>query len=186
MDLKNTTLGRALWPKADLGASFPKRVAWYFVNLAVVYNPLLPSSSIRVAALRLFGAKVGKGVQIKPQVKVKFPWKLEVGDGVGIGEECWIDNIETVRIEAGAMLSQRVYVCTGNHDWSRRSRPLMARPITIGRHAWVGAGAIVGPGCEVGDRAVITLGSVALGRIGADGVWTGNPAVFKRDREMKG
>ena len=186
MNLRDTTLGRALWPTVDLGASFPKRLAWYFVNLTVVYNPLLPSSSIRVAALRLFGAKIGKGVQIKPQVKIKFPWKLELGDGVGIGEECWIDNVEDVYIDAGAMLSQRVYVCTGNHDWSHPSRPLTAKPVRIGRQAWVCAGAIVGPGCEVGDRAVVTLGSVALGEIGADGIWAGNPAVFKRKRKLKG
>ncbi len=169
-------LSRALRPHYDTGASFAKRTAWYFVNLGVVYNPWLPLSLPRVWALRLFGAKVGRGVCIKPHVKVKFPWKLEVGDFVSIGEECWIDNLDAVRIEQGAMLSQRSYLCTGNHDWSQESLPLMTAPITVGEHAWVGAGALLAPGCKVGEGTVITAGSVATGELPPDSVCSGVPA----------
>jgi putative colanic acid biosynthesis acetyltransferase WcaF len=177
-----TVLGRVLAPGYDIGASLPKRVAWYFVNLGVLYNPWLPLSAPRVWALRAFGARVGTGVTIKPQVKVKFPWKLTVGDDAAIGEECWIDNLDQVTIGRGSMLSQRSYLCTGNHDWSSHDLPLRTAPITIGEHAWVGAGATVGPGAEVGDGTVVTVGSVALGKLPANAICSGNPATVQRPR----
>jgi putative colanic acid biosynthesis acetyltransferase WcaF len=177
-----TVLGRALRPSYDIGASLPKRVAWYFVNLAVMHNPWLPLSAPRVLALRAFGARVGRNVTIKPQVKVKFPWKLTVGDGAAIGEECWIDNLDQVTIGEGAMLSQRSYLCTGNHDWSTSELELQTAPITVGARAWVGAGVIVGPGAEVGDASVVTVGSVALGKLPPNTICSGNPAEPRKPR----
>ena len=35
---------------------------------------------IKVRLLRLFGAQVGVGVNIKPNVNIKYPWLLEIGD----------------------------------------------------------------------------------------------------------
>jgi putative colanic acid biosynthesis acetyltransferase WcaF len=170
-------IGRALRPGYDIGASLPKRVAWYFVNLAVLYNPFLPLSGPRVLALRAFGARVGRGVNIKPQVKVKFPWKLTVGDGAWIGEEAWVDNIDEVSIGARAVLSQRSYLCTGNHDWSSPDMPLLTAPIRIGERAWIAAGVIVAPGSEVGEGAVVGLGSVVRGSLPSETICAGNPAV---------
>lgn len=180
-----TVLGRALRPGYDIGASFPKRLAWYFVNLGIMYNPWLPLSAPRVWALRAFGASIGKGVHIKPQVKVKFPWKLTIGDAAGIGEECWIDNIAHVTIGERAVLSQRSYLCTGNHDWSKPDFPLRALPIRIGDGAWIGAGVTVGPGADVGSGAVVTLGSVALGKLPVDTICSGNPATARKSRARR-
>ncbi len=63
-----------------IGAGIIKRVLWYFTNVLFFISPLIPVSSLKVALLRLFGAKVGKGVNIKPSVNIKFPWKLSIGD----------------------------------------------------------------------------------------------------------
>ncbi|MBL4654138.1 MAG: colanic acid biosynthesis acetyltransferase WcaF, partial [Flavobacteriales bacterium] len=40
----------------------------------------------RVMLLRLFGAKVGEGVIIRPSVRVTYPWKVKVGHHVWIGD----------------------------------------------------------------------------------------------------
>ena len=180
-----TVIGRALRPHYDIGASLPKRLAWYFVNLAVVYNPFLPLSGPRVLALRAFGARIGKDVNIKPQVKVKFPWKLTVGDGTWIGEECWIDNIDQVTIGKKAVLSQRTYLCTGNHDWSDPEMPLTSAPIHIGERAWICAGVSVAPGSQVGDGAVVALGSTVNGKLPADTICAGHPATPLKPRRYK-
>src|SRR5262245_21109200 len=179
----STVLGRALRPGYDVGAGFAKRTAWYFVNLAVLYNPLLPLSLPRVLALRAFGAKVGKNVIIKPHVKVKFPWRLEVGDGAWIGEECWIDNLDKVTIGSHAVLSQRTYLCTGNHDWSDEDMALRTSPIEIGDRAWIGAGCVVSPGSEVGEGAVVSLGSVVRGKLPAEMICAGHPAAPVKPRK---
>jgi putative colanic acid biosynthesis acetyltransferase WcaF len=179
---RRTVLGRALNPGYDIGASFATRAAWYVVNLAVLYNPLLPLSLPRVLALRAFGAKIGNDVVIKPQVKVKFPWRLSVGDGAWIGEECWIDNIDQVSIGSKAVLSQRTYLCTGNHDWSEDTMPLRGEPIEIGDGAWIGAGVVVAPGSQIGSGTVVALGSVVNGTLPPETICAGNPAEPRKAR----
>jgi len=57
---------------------------WYFVNIIFFINPLNPISSLKVGLLRLFGAKIGEDVYIKPSVNIKYPWLLEVGNNVWI------------------------------------------------------------------------------------------------------
>ena len=62
----------------DEGASKLKWGMWFFFNAAFVYSPWNPFNGIRKAVLRMFGAKIGQGVIMKPRVQVKFP--LEPGD----------------------------------------------------------------------------------------------------------
>ena len=69
----------------DPGAGPGKRTAWYFVNVLFFRNGWNPLSGLKVRLLRLFGARVGKGVVIKRAVNIKYPWKLTVGDHVWIG-----------------------------------------------------------------------------------------------------
>ena len=54
-------------------------------------------------------------VVIKQRVNVKYPWKLEVGDFSWIGEDVWIDNLATVKIETiaafkGALLLAEITI----------------------------------------------------------------------------
>src|ERR1700688_202087 len=64
-------------------------VLWYFLGLPMLRSHLIVSSSFRCMLLRAFGAKIGKGVYIKPGLRVKFPWYLEVGDYSWLGEDLW-------------------------------------------------------------------------------------------------
>src|SRR5882724_10849739 len=99
------------------GASSFKRLLWYFINALFFQMPFNPSSSVKVFFLRLFGAKLGKGINIKPGVNIKYPWFLEVGDDTWIGEEVWIDNLTTVKIGKNVCLSQGAMLLTGNHNY---------------------------------------------------------------------
>jgi putative colanic acid biosynthesis acetyltransferase WcaF len=153
-------LSRISMPAAGTEKPLALRAAWFLVNTAVVHNRLNPSSSLRALALRAFGASIGDGVTLRPGMRVKFPWKLSVGDDASIGEDTWIDNLETVEIGARAVISQGAYLCTGNHDWKRREMPLTAKPIAIEERAWVGARAVIGPGVRVGRNAIVKLGAV--------------------------
>ena len=167
------------------GRSFPWQAAWFFLGLPILRNALLPSSGVRVRLLRLFGASVGNGVVIKPGVRVKYPWRLQVGDHTWIGEDCWIDNLADVRIGSNACLSQAAYLCTGNHDWTDPSFALLPKSIVIEDGAWVGARALVCPGVTVQEGAVLAAGGVANRTIPAYEIHAGNPAVFLRQRIIK-
>lgn len=125
----------------------------------------LPGSAWRVALLRLFGAQIGRGAIVKPGVRVKFPWRLTVGDHCWIGERVWIDNLTEVTLGDHVCLSQASYLCTGSHDWSRERFDLIVQPISIESHAWVGARAIVAPGTTLEQGAVLAMGATGRGRL---------------------
>ena len=135
--------------------------------------------------LRLFGARIGKSVYVKPGVRVKFPWFLTVGDYCWIGEDAWIDNLAEVRIGANVCVSQGAYLCTGNHDWSTSNMKLFRRPIALEEGCWVGARATVCPGVTVGEGAVLSVGSVAVRDVPPWEVWAGHPAIYVRERVIR-
>lgn len=167
------------------GAPFWVEALWYFLALPVLRSHFIPSSKLRCALLRLFGAKVGRGVYIKPGLRVKFPWYLEIGDHSWLGEDLWIDNLADVAIEANCCLSQGAYLCTGNHDWSSVNMRLFRRPIICRRGSWVGAKSVICPGVEIGAGAIVTAGSVVLKSVPAMEIHSGNPARFVRFRRLR-
>lgn len=164
------------------GGNAISRVLWHFCGYRIVRSQTLVSYRLKAAVLRLFGAEIGKGVVIKPGVRVKYPWRLKVGDHVWLGEDAWIDNIEDVAISSHACISQGAYLCTGNHDWKKESFDYRLAPITIGTGAWVGAKSVVAPGAMVGAGAILTAGSVATRTLVPGGVYAGNPAIYLKDR----
>jgi putative colanic acid biosynthesis acetyltransferase WcaF len=135
--------------------------------------------------LRLFGAQIGRGVRLKPGVRVKFPWRLVVGDHVWMGENAWIDNLALVQLDSNVCLSQKVYLCTGNHDWSDPAFQLKIAPIHIKEGSWIAAGAMVGPGVTVERGAVLTLGGVAVRSLNAMTIYAGNPAQAIKQRVLQ-
>ncbi len=169
---KGLDRGRAPWVEA----------LWYACKTLFFLSAVPWPSSFKAALLREFGARVGQGVVIKPRVNIHMPWKLSLGDHCWIGEEVFILNFEPVDVGAHACLSQRAFICTGNHDWRASDFAYRNAPIRIGQGAWVGAQAFVGPGVTMGDEAVLTAGSVATRDLPAGQVCGGNPAQALRPR----
>jgi putative colanic acid biosynthesis acetyltransferase WcaF len=157
---------------------------WLLVQ-ALFVRSWVPGAWHRRIILRLFGARLGKDVNIKPGVHIKMPWRLEVGDHSWIGENVWIDNMAPVVIGNHCCLSQGVYLCTGSHDWEASGFDLITAPITICDKAWLGAKAVVGPGVTVGEGAVLALGSVATRDLKPWWVYRGNPAGPVKERKIR-
>jgi putative colanic acid biosynthesis acetyltransferase WcaF len=169
----------------DPGRSYAYRALWLLVEALIMLNPLVTPYSLKRWVLRRFGARIGRGVLIKPSVHVKYPWHLEIGDNAWIGERAWIDNFVLIRIGTNAVVSQGAYLCTGNHDWSDPGMGLVVKPLTVEDGAWIGAFARIAPGITVGREAVVTLGAVLLQDADARGVYSGNPAVRVRERTIR-
>jgi putative colanic acid biosynthesis acetyltransferase WcaF len=164
------------------GAPFWKQALWYFLGAPLLQSFWIPSASFKVWLLRCFGATVGQKVNIKPGVRVKFPWKLSIGHFVWIGENAWLDNIAPITIESHVCLSQEVYLCTGNHDWSHPNFLLKPAPIYIEQGSWIAARASIGPGVTVGRGAVLGLGSVTGRSLLPMTIYVGNPAQPIKER----
>lgn len=168
----------------DPGRPFVVRACWVIIEALVLLNPVVTSYRIKRLVLRTFGARVGRNVVVKPNVHVKYPWRLELGDNAWLGERSWIDNFVTVRVGANSCISQGAYLCTGNHDWSDPAFRRIVSGITIGDGAWVGAFARIAPGVSVGTEAVVAFGAVLVEDAEPRGVYAGNPAVRTRLRTI--
>lgn len=157
------------------GGTLIGRALWYFVN-AVIINSRMPFGGIRIFWLRLFGAKIGSDVVIKPKVNIKYPWKLKIGNNVWIGESVWIDNLDEVVIGDNVCISQGAMILCGNHDYSKTTFDLITRKIILEEGVWVGAKSVLCPGTFAKSHAVITVGSVASGELESYSVYSGNKA----------
>jgi putative colanic acid biosynthesis acetyltransferase WcaF len=167
----------------DRGRSKLIEALWITMSTLFVESRL-PGSAHRRLLFRLFGARIGKRAVIKPGVRVKFPWRLSIGDDSWIGEDVWIDNLDQVTIGRDCCVSQGAYLCTGSHDWTSPFFDLIAKPITIGNGAWIAAKASLGPGAAAGDGAVLTMGSVGLSYLEPWGIYQGVPATFVKRRTI--
>ena len=133
----------------------------------------------------MFGAKIDRGVVIKPGVNVKYPWHLSVGDYAWVGENVWIDNLTQVSIGNHACISQGAYLLTGNHDFTKNTFDLIVKSVTIEDGVWIGAKAIVCPGVTAESHAVLTAGSVATKNLAAYTIYSGHPAAAVKERSIR-
>ena len=158
------------------------RWAWMICSLLVFESGWIPLSSVKRLILRWFGAKVGRGVVIKPHVRIKYPWLLEIGDHCWIGEQVWVDNLAPVSLGSDVCLSQLAYLCTGSHDPDSPTFDLITRPIRIERGGWIAARATVLGGVTVHEMAVVAACALAVHDIPAHTIAGGNPAKTIRKR----
>ncbi|AEI49056.1 WcaF family extracellular polysaccharide biosynthesis acetyltransferase [Runella slithyformis] len=162
-----------------------KNVLWFVANALFLNSYLLIPVSFKRFILRAFGAKMGKGVMIKPKVNIKYPWLLSIGNDVWIGEEVWIDNLTEVSLGNNVCLSQGAMLLTGNHDYTRSTFDLSVGKIVIEEGVWIGAKAIVCPNVICHSHAVLAVHSVAVKNLEAYGIYQGNPAQWIRERKIE-
>lgn len=136
----------------------------------------------RVWLLRLFGAKIGNNVRIRPSVRVTYPWKLSVGDHVWIGHESIIYNLERITIGSNVAIAHKVYLCTGSHDITKITFDIEAHPINIEDEVWLPNDVYVGPGVSIGRGTVVAARSSVFKSLEAGIVAVGTPARKVRDR----
>jgi len=164
------------------GVSRFKESMWYIVKVLFFLTAFPVPQSIKAMFLSWFGAKVGKGILIKPRVNIHMPWKLELGDYSWIGEEVFILNFEPVKIGKNVCISQRAFLCGGNHDYRDPAFKYRNGPISIDDGAWIGANCFVGPNVTVGADTVVAAGSVVTSNLIANSVYKGNPAGWIKSR----
>ena len=159
-----------------------KVLIWFLMNSLVINNYLPIPMVIKVFILRLFGAKIGNNFVIKPKVNIKYPWFLEIGNNVWIGETVWIDNFVKVTIQDNACISQGALLLTGNHDYKKSTFDLIPKEIYVEKGVWIGAKSVVCGGVKCFSHAVLAVNSVATSNLKPFTIYQGNPAVEVRTR----
>jgi putative colanic acid biosynthesis acetyltransferase WcaF len=154
---------------------------WAICELLFVTNAWQISTRLRVRILRMFGAEIGAGVIMRPRVRVRFPWKLHIGNDCWIGEGVWFHNQDHIYIGHDCVISQETLLTTGSHA-HRRDMALITRPITIRSGAWITSRCTVLGGATIGQSALVQPMSLISGTVPAGEIWGGNPLTFVKRR----
>ncbi len=149
---------------------------WVAFSIMFFRNPFPWPSFIRCALLRLFGAKVGTNVVIRPGVSISFPWRLTIGDNSWIGESVMILSLAEVTIGANCCISQQAFLCTGSHNFHKQSFDLVTSPITIGDGCWIAARSFICPNVAFASGSMCAAGSIVTRDVASQVVVAGNPA----------
>lgn len=158
---------------------------WWLVQ-AVTF-PLSPHNfnGFRRFILRLFGAKIGQGVLIRPTARFTYPWKVEIGDYTWIGDDVVLYSLENIRIGCHCVISQKSYLCTGSHDIQDAAFSLKTAGISIGNGVWIATDCFIGSGVQIGANAVIGTRSSVFSSIPAQQVCWGTPARPRYLRQIR-
>jgi putative colanic acid biosynthesis acetyltransferase WcaF len=152
------------------------RLAWSVVWIFLYRPSPRPFHAWRSFLLRCFGATLGQNCHFYPNSRIWAPWNLICADGASLGDEAEIYNPSPVSMGSHAIVSQQAYICGATHDYDDPSFPLISFPMSVGAYAWVCARASVSPGVNVGEGAVLGLGSVATRDLEPWTVYAGVPA----------
>jgi putative colanic acid biosynthesis acetyltransferase WcaF len=152
------------------------RAGWGLVYSVCFRTSPRPFHRWRAFLLRCFGAKLGRNVHIYPKASIWAPWNLVCADQATIADEAIIYNPSIVSLGSHAIVSQQAYVCGATHAYEDPNFALVSFPISIGEYAWVCARATVQAGVQVGDGAILALGSVASRDLEPWWVYGGIPA----------
>jgi putative colanic acid biosynthesis acetyltransferase WcaF len=160
------------------------RLSWGVGRLFFKYSPRI-SFRFRRCLLLLYGASVGKEVNIYPNAVIYMPWNLTIGDYSAIGEDALIYNLGKINIGNNATISHRAHLCAGTHDYTDPTLPLLKPSINIEDNTWICAQAFVGPGVTIHEGAVVGAAAVVTKDVDAWTVVAGNPAKFIKQRILK-
>lgn len=169
----------------DRGRRREFEIGWRLVSLAFFETTFPWPSSVRALLLRAFGAEVGRGLHIKSQVRIHFPWRLTLGSNVWIGQGSTILNFANVELQDNVALAHEVFLAAASHDLSRRSFPYLHAPICIERGAWLASRSFVGPNVRVGSGSVVCACACVVSDVEAGSVVGGVPARRLGSREIR-
>lgn len=136
----------------------------------------------RIFVLRLFGAKIGNNVIIRPSVTITYPWKLTIGENSWIGDDVVLYSLGEIVIGKNTVISQKSYICTGSHDYNKIDFPIYSQKTTIGNECWLATDVFVAPGISIADGVVVGARSTVIGDLDAFSIYVGSPAKFLKKR----
>ncbi len=132
--------------------------------------------------LRLFGAKIGKNVIIRPTVTITYPWKVTIGDDSWIGDNAELYSLGEIEIGSNVVISQKSYLCAASHEYDKEDFPIFAQKITIEDECWLATDVYVAPGVTIGKGTVVGARSSVFHDLPSSKVCVGSPAKIIKDR----
>lgn len=166
-----------------------RRTIWIVASV-FLFKPFVTNffSGWRRLVLRMFGAKIARGANVYPSVKIWAPWNMIVDEDVCIGPNVTCYNLASIHFGVRSVVSQDAYLCTAGHRTDRintASDGLIVAPITIGMDAWIGTKAFIGMGVNIGEGAIVGATASVYKDVEPWTIVGGNPAKVLKKRVME-
>ena len=155
---------------------------WWLVQSLFFKNSPQFLYGFRRFLLRLFGAKIGKKVIIRPTVRITYPWKVVIGDFSWIGDDVVLYSLGEIEIGENVVISQKSYLCAASHDYLKQDFPIFEKKISIEDQCWLATDVFIAPGITIGKGTVVGSRSSVYKDLPANKVCIGNPAKIIRER----
>lgn len=182
MNNKIQDLSRFSIPKGFRSRSVVQVQSWWLVQSLLFKSSPQFMYGWRRFLLRLFGAKIGQNVIIRPSVTVTYPWKVSIGDDSWIGDDVVLYSLGEIEIGANTVVSQKSYLCGGSHDYTDETFPIWSKKIIIEDECWLATDVYVAPGVRIGAGTVVGARSSVFKNLPAGKVCVGSPAIVIKDR----
>ncbi len=165
--------------RIDVTKQTPQELALATEHAQLIFrfNHTMPGTPEYDELMHRIFPTMGQGSRVDTPLTAVRPHKVQIGRNVVVMPGCLMMSAGGITIEDGAMIAANVQLISNNHDLYER-QVITCKPVHIGRHAWVGAGATILPGVTVGENAVVGAGSVVTKDVEADTIVAGNPARF--------
>ncbi|MDW1755875.1 acyltransferase [Vibrio sp. Vb2535] len=98
---------------------------------------------------------------------------------------CYIQAKNGIIIHSSTIFAPGVKIISANHDLNDKKEHISSKPIYIGKDVWIGTNAIILPGVNIGDGAIIGAGSVVTKDIPPYSVCAGVPAKIIKKLKIK-
>lgn len=123
-------------------------------------------------------------------VKIHSAKKVSIGNDVRIGENSYLNASGGLVIRNNVKFGPQVFIWTSNHNYfSPKKLPFdnisIHKQVIINDNVWLGAKSIIIPGVEIGEGAVVAMGSVVTKNVPACAVVGGNPAKILKYRDIE-
>ena len=171
-------------PSNFRGANVLKVQCWWLVDFLFLKLSPQVMYAWRRFLLRLFGAKIGKNVIIRPSVTITYPWKVSIGDHSWIGDNVDLYSLGDIEVGANVVISQRSYLCAASHDYTKEDFPIWSKKITIEDECWLATDVYVAPGITIGKGSVVGARSSVFKDLPSGMVCVGSPAKPIKKRVM--
>lgn len=169
-------------PKNFRGKSRLVVQTWWLVQALLFKTSPQIFYSWRRFLLRLFGAKIGKNVLIRPSTTITYPWKVSIGDFSWIGDDVVLYSLGEIEIGKNVVISQKSYLCSASHDYTKSDFPIFSKKIIINDQSWLATDVYIAPGVTVGEATVIGARSSVFKNLPARKICVGSPAEILKDR----
>ena len=153
--------------------AFLAATAFYLYNAFLTH---IPSYALRGFYLRrILRIRMGRGVAVHMGCFITGR-DISIGDHSVINRRVHLDGRKPLRIGRNVSISPECYFVTLDHRTDSPDFETVEGPVSVGDYAWIGARAMILPGVELGEGAVVGAGAVVTRPVAPFAIVAGVPA----------